>query len=423
METGAVVISHREYLRDISTGPIPTAGQPTLFDNSVFPINPGLAETFPWLSQIAQNFEQYRFTGLIFEYKTLSVDAINSTTINLGAVVLATDYNVLHAPFSTKSQMENYMFCSSGKPSLTITHPVECSPSQTPVDKLYVRGSSSSSFPSTGYDLRLYDLGNFQVATVGLPAVANNIGELWVSYEVEFYKPQLAPIGGSITTPLPGTAHLALGFQQGLSADSDWTDPSDGWFGNTQFSGGLGPGLNPLDLMYNGGTGTSWWNTCMAYNTIFTIPYWITHNAELSNDLLVPPGSFFFPAPASVGACNILGFRAGALPTAWMITYRFNTSHAGAAYTLPLFTFTDAGSSPNHWDLFPVGTTKPPFSTDGRFGAPENGVVCKNLSWTVIVECNAAVGNNDDYNYMSVGTFAGPSGDSGAGDLTISQIY
>jgi hypothetical protein len=39
---------------------------------------------FPWLSNIAQNFESYKLRGLVFEFKSMSGDALTSTNTALG---------------------------------------------------------------------------------------------------------------------------------------------------------------------------------------------------------------------------------------------------------------------------------------------------------------------------------------------------
>jgi hypothetical protein len=47
----------------------------------------------------------------------------------------------------------------------------------------------------------MYDLGNFQFATVGLAGSAGQvIGELWITYRVALFKPILIGGGGSFTT-------------------------------------------------------------------------------------------------------------------------------------------------------------------------------------------------------------------------------
>nr|AQU11721.1 capsid protein [Cruciviridae sp.]AQU11723.1 capsid protein [Cruciviridae sp.] len=206
-----VRIRHREYIQDVSSS--------ILFTNNTFSLNPGVSATFPWLSAIAQNFEQYRMEGFICEFKSTSADALNSTNTALGTVVIAAEYNTTAPAYVNKQQMENSMWCVSGKPSVDICMPVECSPSLNPLSNLYIR---TGAVPS-GQDQRLYDLCNIQVATVGSQAAAV-IGELWVSYDVILLKPQLFSSAGedlksahyslvapAVTTAYFGTSATAVG--------------------------------------------------------------------------------------------------------------------------------------------------------------------------------------------------------------------
>lgn len=173
-----VRICHREYLGEINGS--------TELVNSVYSINPGLAETFPWLSQMTYNFEQYKMHGLIFEFRSTSADALNSTNTALGTVMMATDYDVYDAAFSTKSEFAQNMFTCTGPPSKTMMHPIECDPQTLPTKLFYIRHGNEG---DDGRDLRFSDIGNFQLATIGMQAAAN-IGELWVTYDVELIKPQ-----------------------------------------------------------------------------------------------------------------------------------------------------------------------------------------------------------------------------------------
>lgn len=198
-EGGGFIVSNREYLGNINTG----VGTPTVFSPVAYRINPADEETFPWLSAIARNFDQYQFKGLIFEYKSTCSDTVTSTSLNLGSVMLATEYNVLHGQYLSQRAMQNSMFASSGKPSSNIIHPIECARNETPVDKLYIKASNIA---SEG-DPRLYDLALLTVATVGFPATASNVGELWVSYEVELFKPTIGSISSG---PLPSTGDCVL---------------------------------------------------------------------------------------------------------------------------------------------------------------------------------------------------------------------
>lgn len=178
-----VRVIHREMI-----GPISST---SAFSNTSYALNPGLWQTFPWLSAIADQFEQYRFNGMIWEFESTSADALNSTNTALGQVILATDYDAADAPYTNQQQMLGSMFSNSGKPSNSLLHAIECAPEMTPMKWYYVR---SSSVPSSA-DVRMYDLGTFQIATYGSQAAAT-IGNLWVSYDVTFQKKQMNNILG-----------------------------------------------------------------------------------------------------------------------------------------------------------------------------------------------------------------------------------
>jgi len=178
----SVRIRHREYLGDI-TGSV-------AFSDRAYSINPGLETSFPWLSNVAYGFQQYRFHGLLYEFVSTSANALNSVNTALGTVVMSTQYNATLPNFLNKAEMEQYEFSCSTPPSKSLIHPVECNPEETPLDHLYVRAGA----PPANSDLRMYDLGIFQLATVGMQAAAN-IGELWVTYDVEFFKPRIQPGG------------------------------------------------------------------------------------------------------------------------------------------------------------------------------------------------------------------------------------
>lgn len=186
-----MVVQHREFLGDITTSSV--ASQ---FNIQTFPINAAQPTTFPWLSQVASQFEQFCVRGMIFEFKSMSSDALNSTNTALGSVIMATQYNSVNAPFTNKSQMENHEFSSSCKSSADFIHGIECARGETPVNCLYTRLGSVP----VNADPRLYDLGQFNIATVGFQGTSVNIGELWVTYDIELLKPQLQSSG--ISTPI-----------------------------------------------------------------------------------------------------------------------------------------------------------------------------------------------------------------------------
>jgi len=176
------MISHREFIQDIKS----SVG----FVNQQFRINPGIVESFPWLAAIANNYEQYVVQGMVYEFKTTSATAIGSTNTSLGTVIMATQYNSLSPVFLNKQQMENYEFSQSTIPSQSILHPIECDPTQTQCGGIFNMYNPDDS----NGDTRLYDVGRFNIATVGMQAADATVGELWVTYKICFLKPKLQAV-------------------------------------------------------------------------------------------------------------------------------------------------------------------------------------------------------------------------------------
>nr|QKV51306.1 putative capsid protein [Crucivirus sp.] len=201
VEKGGVIIRHREFIQDIVAT--------TAFTNQSFLIQPGLARTFPWLSQIANSFEQYRIRGMMFDFVSTSSDALlsSATSTALGTVVMMTDYDVADSAPTSKREMLQSEFASSDKPSCTFIHPIECKKSVTAQNILYTRGAIA---PPENFDQRLYDFASFNIATEGMQAAGGVLGELWVTYEIELLKPQFSYFGladhyrmNTITTARP----------------------------------------------------------------------------------------------------------------------------------------------------------------------------------------------------------------------------
>lgn len=189
---GGTIIRFQEYISDVVTSATPGA-----FDIKSYTLNPGQSNSFPWLAQIAQNFEQYQFEGIIFQFRSTSANALNSTNTALGTVMMATQYDTIDQPFSSKAEMLNYEFSVSVKPSESCLHMVECASNQTTIDKLYVLDGSVPPYA----DPRLYNLGRFSIATTGFQGASVNVGELHATYQVRLLKPKLyASLGNEIDT-------------------------------------------------------------------------------------------------------------------------------------------------------------------------------------------------------------------------------
>lgn len=186
---GGTVIRFQEYLGDVVTSETPGA-----FRIDDYLINAANEKTFPFLSQVAANYDQYEMQGLIFEFRSTSGDALNSTNTALGSVMMATQYDTVDTPFSSKGEMLNYEFSVSSQPSKNQLHMIECDPHQTPISLLFTEPSLTNP-PNT--DPRMYFLGRFQIATTGFQGAAVNIGELHITYQVKLLKPKLVTALGS----------------------------------------------------------------------------------------------------------------------------------------------------------------------------------------------------------------------------------
>jgi len=176
-----ITVRHREYIGDVISSATPGA-----FKNTSYTLNPGIVDSFPWLSTIAQNFDQWHPNGIVYSFKSTSSSYSGGASQALGVVIIASDYDVTDAAYATKVEMENSEFCVSCKSDSSILHPIECAENERQVRTLKVRGIST---PSD--NLQWYDLCNVQVATQGCPVASTNVGELWVSYDITFYKEQI----------------------------------------------------------------------------------------------------------------------------------------------------------------------------------------------------------------------------------------
>lgn len=186
--SGGTIIRHTEYLGDVITAAVANT-----FTNTAYGLNPADEGTFPWLAQIAANYEEYEFEGLMFQFRSTSANALNSVNTALGTVMLATNYDSADPLFASKTEMLNYEFSCSTKPSESVLHMIECAPNQTVLGHRYTRPG----LPPAGTDIRFFDLGKFQIATTGFQGTSVNIGELHATYQVRLLKPKLFVALGS----------------------------------------------------------------------------------------------------------------------------------------------------------------------------------------------------------------------------------
>jgi len=172
-------VVHREYLGDVVASSVTGA-----FNVTSYALNPGLFTTFPWLCSFAQQYDQWKPNGMVVIFKSLS--SSYSGTASLGTVILSTDYDVIDPAYASKVEMENAQFAVSGNSAQSLMHPIECSVAERMLRVLNIRSGDVA----TTDNKRWYDLGNLQVATAGCSA-SQVVGELWISYDITLYKPQL----------------------------------------------------------------------------------------------------------------------------------------------------------------------------------------------------------------------------------------
>jgi hypothetical protein len=208
------VVGHKELVGNLSGGA--TAAFTQLLQ---LPLQPGLTSVFPWLSNIAQNWQFYRFRKLRFCYYTRT----GSTTV--GSVVVVPDYNPADgAPLNETiaSSYEDVQEDVPWKDQCCVLRPQAMH--GIGVKKLIRSGPLAANL-----DINQYDSGNLWVFSVDSAAAAV-WGKLWVEYEIEFMTPQLLPGGDELSssstiTMTAGTtaAPLTTGILSGIGPLSSFT--------------------------------------------------------------------------------------------------------------------------------------------------------------------------------------------------------
>jgi hypothetical protein len=189
---GRISVRHREFVADIKGS--------LAFSAIAFSINPGLYNTFPWLAQIAAQFESYKFRSLNFIFLT------QKSTNTSGAVMLGVDYDASDSAPQSKIQLMSY----NGAVRSSVWN--ECSNVCKTSDLLkfgvqrYIRSGGLQS----NLDIKTYDIGRLFVGTIGC-VDDSLIGELYVEYDVEFLTPQtdISAIANSLSVNFVGNLNVS----------------------------------------------------------------------------------------------------------------------------------------------------------------------------------------------------------------------
>ncbi len=175
-------VQHREYIQDIN-GSIAYAV-------TSLALNPGVAQTFPWLAALARLFESYKFNRLAIQYRTLS------STATAGKVLLSVDWDASDAaPSSKQAQLQER---SKADGAAWQSFDLICD--KQDLEKFgpqrYVRQVAVANT-----DIKTYDVGNLQVGTQSMSG-SSAVGELYLEYDVELMTPNTAaaPLAGKMVS-------------------------------------------------------------------------------------------------------------------------------------------------------------------------------------------------------------------------------
>lgn len=177
------VVRHREFLDNVQGS--------SIYDVASYAINPGLAETFPWLYNTAKNYEKYKVRKLIVSLLT------NTGSQSVGTYGMAIDFNAADSAPNTEQQLMAFQGATNSSVWNSCKLVVDKMNRESAYRELFVR---TAAVPS-GEDIKTFDLGTLYVYTVG---AANDVllGKLYLEYEIEFFTPQLGIFGDSFSQSL-----------------------------------------------------------------------------------------------------------------------------------------------------------------------------------------------------------------------------
>lgn len=171
-------LTKREYIGDIYS-----SGTIGAFKSQTFQLNPGNAQLMPWTSGFASGFQKYRLLGAIFQYKSEVGDSTGQLNTALGVVAMASNYNAADQDFPNMQAMCNSQYSTSEKPSTSMVHIVECDPALQSQKSLYV---TPGGVPRAGMSINECNWLKFAIASEGIPAANVRLGQLWITYDLEF---------------------------------------------------------------------------------------------------------------------------------------------------------------------------------------------------------------------------------------------
>jgi len=176
--SNVIRLRHREYFSDVLSS--------TTFAQTRYIVNPGNYTMFPFASQLARNYEKYKLKGAVITFNPEVSNYVGSSL--MGKIVLACNENPYLPDYRNILQMENSSNAIVFKPDLSAMYGIECK--RTTQEEYYVRRDDVAvPAAATGQ----FDFGEFYVGVV-TPGFTSGqlIGELWITYDIEFCMPRLS---------------------------------------------------------------------------------------------------------------------------------------------------------------------------------------------------------------------------------------
>lgn len=195
-QSGGFIIKHRECLGLITTaadslygGVVLSGAATTNFNTIGMRLHPSNSEAFPWLSEIAARFEQYRWRKVTVQFITASGDG-TTAALAQGNIMAYIEYNPTTAikPGTARDFLNNYGACAV-KPSQSFQMGVQAR--GNPFELKWTQTTPQSNAGQAGFqDPRFSTDGSLYVCAEGVP-VNQPVGYLYIDYEIELHKPQV----------------------------------------------------------------------------------------------------------------------------------------------------------------------------------------------------------------------------------------
>lgn len=204
---GRIEVTNHEYLADITCT--------SSFTSSKYAINPGLASTFPWLSNIANNYEFYQFKELTVEFRPFV------GTSSSGSVMMAFDFDAEDAAPLNKQRFMSYLTSVQG----AVYNPMNLRAESRDLSKFGVQKFTRPSAVPANTDVKTYDVANLYIATDGGNGTSS--GSLYLRYRVVLmtpHSPSEYPWESSAVVSTSGTSTKTAPFQGATLANADVTD-------------------------------------------------------------------------------------------------------------------------------------------------------------------------------------------------------